>query len=103
MEKMAWGGPKWGHRGCLPTDPDRAHILGRTDLDFEKFHLFDCDGSQNSKLIAQILDFSISAFPKNLDVDFPKLWISDFPKSGLPGFQKSGECCRCMCSGLEGV
>ena len=30
-------GPKWGQEDFVPTNPDLADILGRTDLDFENF------------------------------------------------------------------
>ena len=38
MEKVASDGPKWGQEDFCPTNPDLADILGRTDLDFEKFN-----------------------------------------------------------------
>ena len=38
---MAWDGPKWGQEDSFPTNPDLAVILGRTDLNFEKFYVFD--------------------------------------------------------------
>ena len=47
MEKMAPDGPKWCREDFLPTNPDLADILGRTDLDFETFY-FLFFGSQNS-------------------------------------------------------
>ena len=34
---MGPDGPKWGREVLLPTDPDLADILGRTDFDFENF------------------------------------------------------------------
>ena len=68
MEKMAWGGPKWGREDFFPTNPDLANILGRTDLNFEIFFFF------------HFLD------PKILDFQVPKFWISQ--KSGFPGLQK---------------
>ena len=57
MEKMAWGGPKWGQKDSFPTNPDLADILGRTDLDFENFYLFDF-------LDPKFLDFQVPRFPK---------------------------------------
>ena len=36
---MAPDGPKWGQEDFFPTNPDLADILGRTDFDFENFHL----------------------------------------------------------------
>ena len=38
MEKIALDGTKWGQEKFLPTNPDLADILGRTDLDLENFH-----------------------------------------------------------------
>ena len=60
MEKMAWGGTKWGQEFFFPTNPDLANILGRTDLDFEIFifWILWIPYFQNSRL----LDFQISRF-----------------------------------------
>ena len=41
MEKITSDGPKWGQDVFFPTNPDLADILGRTDLNFEKFYFFD--------------------------------------------------------------
>ena len=43
---MAWDGPKWGREDFVPTNPDLADILGRTDLDFENLFLLDFSGFQ---------------------------------------------------------
>ena len=40
MEKMAWGGPKWGQEGLFLANPDLANILDNMDFDFENFHFF---------------------------------------------------------------
>ena len=40
IEKMASDGPKWGQEDFFPTNPGLAEILGRTDLNFEKFYFF---------------------------------------------------------------
>ena len=37
---MGPDGPKWGQEDFVPTNPDLADILGRTDFDFEKFYFF---------------------------------------------------------------
>ena len=58
MEKMAWDGPKWGQEDFFPTNPDLADILGRTDLDFENFYVFDL-------LDPKFLDFQVPRFPKS--------------------------------------
>ena len=57
MEKMAWDGPKWGQEDFFPTNPDLADILGRTDLEFEHFHLFHF-------VDPKFLDFQVPRFPK---------------------------------------
>ena len=69
-------GPKWGKEGFFPANPDLADILGRMDLDFEKFYVFHFLGSQ------------ISGLPVPQILDFPKIWCPDFQKSGFPGLQK---------------
>ena len=61
------GGPKWGREVLFPANPDLADILGRTDLDFEKFYFLGFFGSQ------------ISGFPGS---QISKIW----PLAGLgPG------------------
>ena len=62
--KMAWGGPKWGPRGCVPTNPDLANILGRTDLDFENFYFFEL-------LDPIFLDFQVPRSPNSQIFRFP--------------------------------
>ena len=37
---MVWDGTKWGQEDILPTNPDFANMFGKTDLDFENFHVF---------------------------------------------------------------
>ena len=49
---------KWGRRIFVPTKPDLADILGRTDLDFESFHVIDF-------LDPKFLDFQVPRFPKS--------------------------------------
>ena len=51
-----------GPGGFLPTNPDLADILGRTDLDFDNFCFlfFVCFGIPNF----QISRFQISKFPE---------------------------------------
>ena len=51
MEKMAWGGPKWGQEDFFPANPDLADILGDMDLDFENFN------------VGYVVGFQISGFP----------------------------------------
>ena len=55
----------------VPTNPDLADILGRTDLNFENFYFF------------HFVD------PKFLDFQVPKSGFPDFQKSGFPGSQIS--------------
>ena len=57
MEKIAWGGSKWGREGLFPASPDLAGILGGMDLDFDFFFLhlpgfqnYGFPGSQTSKI-----------------------------------------------------
>ena len=57
MEKMAWDVPKRGQDDFFPTNPDLADILGRTDLEVEKFHCFHFVGPKN-------LDFQVPRFPR---------------------------------------
>ena len=38
---MGPDGPKWGLEDFFPTNLNLADILGRTDLNFEKFYFFD--------------------------------------------------------------
>ena len=57
MEKMAWDGPKWGQEDFFPTNADLADILGRTDLEFENFHLFHF-------VDPKFLDFQVPRLPK---------------------------------------
>ena len=59
MEKMAWGGPKWGQEVLFPANPDLANILGDMDLDFENFHFF------SFFLDSKFLDFQVPRFPKS--------------------------------------
>ena len=58
MKKMAWDGTKWGQEDFFPTYPDLVDILGRTDLDFEIFYVFDF-------LDPKYLDFHVPRFPKS--------------------------------------
>ena len=60
MEKIARDGPKWGQEDFFPTNPDLADILGRMDLNFEKFYFWDF-----------------------LDPKFPDIQVPNFQKSGL--------------------
>ena len=49
--------PKWGQEDLFPTNPELADILGRMDLDSEKFYVLDC-------LDPNILDFQV---PRSLN------------------------------------
>ena len=62
MEKMAWDGPKWGQEDFFPTNPDLAHILGRTDLNFENCVFF---------LDPTLLDFQVPISPNSHISRFP--------------------------------
>ena len=52
---MAWDGPKWGQDDLFLTNPDLANILGRTDLDFDNFNVFEF-------LDPTFLDFQVPDF-----------------------------------------
>ena len=67
MEKITWDGPKWAPRGLFPANPDLADVLGRTDLHFDIFYVFD------------FLD------PKFLDFQVPRSQNSQI--SRFPDFQ----------------
>ena len=58
MEKMAWGGPKWGREDFFLANPGLANILGRMDLDFETFYV-------SHFLDPTFLDFQVPRFPKS--------------------------------------
>ena len=64
MGKLPQMTPNGARKIFVPTNPDLADILGRTNLDFEIFVFFGpqvsgCPGPQNS----QILKFSIFVGP----------------------------------------
>ena len=40
MEKMAWDGPEWGQGDFFLLIQTLPTFCGRTDLDFENFHVF---------------------------------------------------------------
>ena len=50
MEKLPEMVPDGARMFFVPTNPDLADILGRTDFDFENFNVFDFLGSQISGL-----------------------------------------------------
>ena len=85
MDKMAWDGPKQGQEDYFPTNPDLADILGRTDLDFDIFYVFDLFASQISRFLgSQNMYFTniwISRLPKIWISRLPNIWISWLPKS----------------------
>ena len=37
MEKIAWNRPQWGREDLVPTNPNLANVLGRTDFDSDNF------------------------------------------------------------------
>ena len=86
MEKLLQMAPNGALEFFYPTKPDLADILGRTDFDFENFHMFDVCGFQISRFLPTNLDF-----PTSKKLDFPASKNLDFPaskKSGFPGFQR---------------
>ena len=64
MEKIASDCPKLGREDFVPTNPDLADILGRTDLNFENFYVFDF-------LDPQFLDFQVPRSPNSQISRFP--------------------------------
>ena len=50
--------PNGARRIFVPTNPDLANILGRTDLDFENFYFFQL-------LDPKFLDFQVPRFPNS--------------------------------------
>ena len=62
---MGQEAPNQGQEDLFPTNPDLADILGRADLNFEKFYVF------------HLLD------PKLLDFQVPDLQIPTFPGSQI--------------------
>ena len=60
--------PNGARRIFVPTNPDLADILGRTDLDFEHFYVFDF-------VDPKFLDFQV---PRS-----PNFWISMSPAGDL--------------------
>ena len=96
MEKMAWGGPKWGREDFFPTNPDLANILGRTELDVENFHFIDL-------LDPKFLDFQVHRSPNSQIFRFPNfqtpplnkfsdpIWPS--PNTPRDQIRRKGPCC----------
>ena len=83
MEKMPWDGPKWGREDFFPTNPDLAHILGRTDLDFEILIFFLFVGPQISGFpgpqISKFLDFQVPRSPNSQISKFSDFQVPRFP------------------------
>ena len=92
MEKMASDGPKWGREDFFPTNPDLADILGRTDLIFETFHIFDfLDPNILNFQVPKSQNFWISRSP---DLQIPK--IPDFQVPRFPDAADGGGCGRTL-------
>ena len=75
MKKLPQMAPNKARRIFVPTNPDLADILGRTDLDFENLYFYDL-------LDPTFLDFQV---PRS-----PNFWISrspDFQVVRFPDFQ----------------
>ena len=79
MEKNASDGPKWGQEDFFPTNPDLADILGKTDLNFEKFYFFDF-------FDLKFLDFQVPRSPNFSISRPPDLQIPRFPDFQVPRF-----------------
>ena len=76
MEKMTSDGIKWGQEDFCLTNPDLADILGRTDLDFEIFYVFDFFDHT-------FLDFQVPRSPNFWISRPPDLQITRFPGSQI--------------------
>ena len=74
MEKMPRMAPNGARRIFVPTNPDLANILGRTDLNFENTYFFHF-------LDPKFLDFQV---PRS-----PNFWISRSPDLQIPRFPNS--------------
>ena len=72
MEKMPGMAPNGARRIFVPTNPDLADILGRTDLNFENFYFFHFLGPK-------FLDFQVPISPN--------FWISRPPDLQIPRFR----------------
>ena len=72
--------PNRARRIFVPTNPDLADILGRTDLDFENFYFFHF-------LDPKFLDFQVPRSPNFWISRPPGLQIPRFPDSRFPDFQ----------------
>ena len=72
MGTNAWDGLKWGQEDCVPTNPDLADILGRTDLEFEDFHFFHL-------VDPKFLHFQVPRFPK---FGLGRAWLGPWGKGG---------------------
>ena len=74
--------PNGVRRIFVPTNPDIADILGRTDLYFDSFYFFDF-------LDPKSLDFQVPRFPKSvagragLGPGAPSGWLGLGPGVGL--------------------
>ena len=81
-EKMAWDGPNGTRRIFVPTNPDLADILGRTDLNFENcyFLIF----WNPTFWISRSPDLQISGFPDPQISKFLNSQISRFPDFQTP-------------------
>ena len=71
--------PNRARRIFVPTNPDLADILGRTDLDFENFNIFDF-------LDPNVLDVQVSRSPNFWISRSPDLQIRRFPRSQISRF-----------------
>ena len=77
--KLAQMAPNAARRIFVPTNPDLADILGRTDLDFENFYIFGYFWFYF--LDPTFLDFQV---PRS-----PNFWISRSPDLQIPRFPGS--------------
>ena len=89
MDKLPEMAPQWGQEDLFPTNPDLANILGRTDVNFETFHLFDfLDPTFLDFQVLKSQNFWISRSP---DLQIPK--IPDFQVPRFPDAADGGGGC----------
>ena len=79
--------PQIGPGGFFPTNPDLANILGRTDLNFKNFYVFDF-------LDPKFPDFQVPRFP-DAAADGRTLRSQPDPSPNAPRDQirRKGPCC----------
>ena len=85
MEKIASDGPKQGRDNFVPTNPDLADILGRTDLICQIFYFVDfLDPKLLNFQVPKSQNFWISRSPDLQIPKIPDFQVPRFPDGGDP-------------------